>query len=124
MEWLVARHIADELGRRRRRRAQPPPLSQLTVDFLCDLADVSACQAWAAGVLADADADDVSRANAIKITTRLRTPARTDLRGANLQGEDLSSRDLQGGGPHRRRPDRRHGSSAPTCPAPSCATPR
>ncbi|WP_018657182.1 TIR domain-containing protein [Actinomadura flavalba] len=94
-EWLVARHIADgfadgappELARR--------PLSQLTVDFLCDLADARACQDWAAGVLADSAAADAARANAIKITTRLRTPARADLRGANLQGEDLSYRDLQ-----------------------------
>ncbi|WP_131742865.1 NACHT and WD40 repeat domain-containing protein, partial [Actinomadura roseirufa] len=97
MEWLVARHIAREfaadpapasLGRR--------PLSQLTVDFLCDLADTRACREWAAGVLADPGAGDVARANAIRITTRLRTPARADLRGARLQGEDLSYRDLQG----------------------------
>ncbi|MET8334872.1 NACHT and WD40 repeat domain-containing protein [Streptosporangium canum] len=40
-------------------------------------------------------ADDVSRTNAIKITTRLRTPAMADLRGANLRGEDLSARDLR-----------------------------
>ncbi|MEO3823707.1 TIR domain-containing protein [Actinomadura sp. B10D3] len=96
MEWLVARHIADEfaggaepavLGRR--------ALTQLIVDFLCDLADTRACQAWAAGVLADPGAEDAARANAIRITTRLRTPAHTDLRGAHLQGEDLSYRDLQ-----------------------------
>ncbi|WP_031159923.1 TIR domain-containing protein [Streptosporangium roseum] len=93
MEWLVARHIAmtfaDPATLARR------PLSQLTVDFLCDLADVRACQAWAAEVLADPGADDVSRTNAIKITTRLRTPAMADLRGANLRGEDLSARDLR-----------------------------
>ncbi|MFG2013584.1 WD40 domain-containing protein [Actinomadura geliboluensis] len=99
MEWLVARHIAAEfaagaagtapaaLGRR--------AMTQLTVDFLCDLADPRACQEWAAGVLADPGAGDIARANAIRVTTRLRTPARTDLRGARLQGEDLSYRDLQ-----------------------------
>ena len=96
-EWLVANEIArlltggiadpEPLSRR--------PLSQLTVDFICDLAQPQACQAWAARVLSDAAAADVTRANAIKITTRLRTPARTDLRGASLQGEDLSYRDLQ-----------------------------
>ncbi|MER7544229.1 TIR domain-containing protein [Spirillospora sp. NPDC127506] len=96
MEWLVARHIADEFAR----GATPAALgrrtlSRLSVDFLCDLADTRACQDWAAGVLADPGADDVSRANAIRVTTRLRTPARTDLRGARLQGEDLSYRDLQ-----------------------------
>ncbi|SNS10023.1 WD40 repeat [Streptosporangium subroseum] len=93
MEWLVARHIAATLEEPVTLTLRP--LSQLTVEFLCDLADVRACQAWAARVLATPGADDVSRANAIKITTRLRTPAMADLRGANLRGEDLSSRDLR-----------------------------
>ncbi|GAA4083977.1 TIR domain-containing protein [Actinomadura miaoliensis] len=97
VEWLVARHIADEFARGAAPRALVTrALSQLTVDFLCDLADTRACQEWAVGVLADADADDVARSNAIKITTRLRTSARTDLRGARLAGEDLSYRDFQG----------------------------
>ncbi|RAY16456.1 hypothetical protein DPM19_06185 [Actinomadura craniellae] len=96
-EWLIAERIATELA-----VGAPAPamlgrraLSQLTVEFLCDLADTRACQEWAAGVLGDPAADDVERANAIKVTTRLRTPARSDLRGANLQGEDLSHRDLR-----------------------------
>ncbi|MCW2904408.1 MAG: repeat protein-like protein, partial [Streptosporangiaceae bacterium] len=98
VEWLVARHIAAEFARgdaapaALSRRA----LSQLTVDFLCDLAEGGACPAWAAGVLADPEADDLSRTNAIKVSTRLRTSARTDLRGANLRGEDLSYRDFEG----------------------------
>ncbi|TMR98161.1 TIR domain-containing protein [Nonomuraea basaltis] len=87
MEWLIARYIALEnialLSRR--------PLSALTVEFLCDLADVRKLRAW----VADPPADDVARANAVKIAARLRTPARADLRGANLKGEDLSSRDLR-----------------------------
>ncbi|MEU6778840.1 TIR domain-containing protein [Nonomuraea angiospora] len=86
MEWLIARHIAlDNFALLSRR-----PLSALTVEFLCDLADVRALHAWAA----DPPGDDVSRANAVKISARLRTPARADLRGANLKGEDLSARDL------------------------------
>ncbi|GLZ03711.1 hypothetical protein Acsp03_11780 [Actinomadura sp. NBRC 104412] len=96
MEWLVARHIAMEFeGGGTPAALSRRALSQLTVDFLCDLADTRACQDWVAGVLADPGAADAARANAIKITTRLRTPARTDLRGARLQGEDLSYRDLQ-----------------------------
>ncbi len=96
-EWLVANEIAGQLtaGIADPAPLSRRPLSQLTVDFLCDLTEPQACQAWAATVLADAAAADVTRANAIKITTRLRTPARTDLRGASLQGEDLSYRDLQ-----------------------------
>jgi len=97
MEWLVANAIAlrfyggealpPELDRR--------PLSQLTVDFLCDIAETRACQAWADTVLADREAGDVARSNAIKVSTRLRTPASADLRGAALQGEDLSYREFQ-----------------------------
>ncbi|MEU0568109.1 pentapeptide repeat-containing protein [Nonomuraea sp. NPDC005983] len=89
MEWLIARHVAATLdapvtlSRR--------PLSALTVEFLCDLADVQALRAW----VDDPPAEDVARANAVKIAARLRTPARADLRGANLKGEDLSARDLQ-----------------------------
>ncbi|MFD0688474.1 WD40 domain-containing protein [Actinomadura fibrosa] len=96
VEWLVARHIAREFAAGKAPAALARrTLSQLTVDFLCDLADARATQRWAAGVLADPDAGDIARANAIRVTTRLRTPARTDLRGARLQGEDLSYRDLQ-----------------------------
>ncbi|MFG2072818.1 WD40 domain-containing protein [Nonomuraea maritima] len=89
MEWLVARHIAATLD-------DPVllsrgPLSALTVEFLCDLADVRALRQWAA----DPPGDDMSRANAVKVSARLRTPSHTDLRGANLKGEDLSARDLR-----------------------------
>ncbi|MDP4508464.1 WD40 domain-containing protein [Nonomuraea turcica] len=87
MEWLIARHIAvDDVTLLSRR-----PLSALTVEFLCDLADVRVLRAW----VADPPGDDVSRANAVKIAARLRTPARADLRGASLKGEDLSARDLR-----------------------------
>ncbi|WP_084956485.1 TIR domain-containing protein [Thermoactinospora rubra] len=90
MEWLVARHIArgnlSALARR--------PLSPLTVEFLCDLADAQAVRAWVAAVLGDPSADAVARANAVKISARLRIPAQADLRGADLRGEDLSGRDL------------------------------
>ncbi len=97
-EWLVA----AEIGRQLTGGAADPaplsarPLSQLTVDFLCDLAGSQTCRAWAGRVLADSGADEVARANALKVSTRLRTPVQTDLRGALLQGEDLSYRELAG----------------------------
>src|SRR5262249_2115868 len=69
-------------------------LSQLTTEFLCDLADPGACQAWLRAVLADPNAKDATRLNALKIDSRLKTPARKDLRGARLAGEDLTQRDL------------------------------
>jgi len=96
-EWLVASLIADQLNAG---APAPPqlhrrPLSQLTIDFLCDLAETRACQAWTDSVLTNAEAGDVVRANAIKISTRLRTPPAADLRGASLRGEDLSYRELR-----------------------------
>ena len=97
-EWLVAAEIGRQLGGG---PGSPPalaarPLSQLTVDFLCDLAGSQACQAWATRTLADPGASEAARANAIKVTTRLRTPVQTDLRGVILAGEDLSHRELAG----------------------------
>ncbi len=105
VEWLVAREAADRLGAvgetgeadllgRR-------PLSQLAVEFLCDLADHRSCQQWAERALAgETDGPDgageTARANAVKILSRLRVPAHTDLRGALLAGEDLSYRDFSG----------------------------
>ena len=96
-EWLIAHEIARQLNEG---AADPLPLarrtlSQLAVDFLCDLAEPRRCQQWVERVLADAEADSIVRANALKIVTRLRTPAQTNLRGARLQGEDLSYRDLR-----------------------------
>ncbi|RJQ67104.1 TIR domain-containing protein [Pseudonocardiaceae bacterium YIM PH 21723] len=96
-EWLVANRISEQF---RGGVASPPqlaarPLSQLTVDFLCDLAESGVCRAWAEEVLADAGADEIRRTNAIKIGTRLRTSPTADLRGASLRGEDLSYRDLR-----------------------------
>ena len=97
VEWLVANFIAEQLaaGHSAPPQLEHQPLSQLTIEFLCDLADAKVCQQWAERVLTDGSADDIARTNAIKVSTRLRTPATADLRGASLQGEDLSYRELQ-----------------------------
>ncbi|MFV8132956.1 TIR domain-containing protein [Streptomyces syringium] len=109
VEWLVAREAAARLGHGDRGEVgllARRPLSQLAVEFLCDLADHRACQQWAERTLADGTApdarsracedDETARANAVKILSRLRVPAHTDLRGALLAGEDLSYRDFSG----------------------------
>ncbi|RKT83471.1 WD40 repeat [Saccharopolyspora antimicrobica] len=97
MEWLVARSIATSLNSGSTAPSQlvRRPLSQLTVEFLCDLADTRACQGWVRRVLADTSASETARANAFKMNTRLRAPATADLRHAAMQGEDLSYRDFQ-----------------------------
>ncbi|MBO0820242.1 MAG: pentapeptide repeat-containing protein, partial [Nocardiopsaceae bacterium] len=71
------------------------PLTQLTVDFLCDLADPQALSRWMSGVLGDSRAPSAARTNALRVSSRLKVSARTDLRGALLRGEDLSHRDLE-----------------------------
>ncbi|CAM4065178.1 TIR domain-containing protein [Kibdelosporangium persicum] len=94
MEWLVANEIAAQFNR----GDENPPLlgrqvlSQLTVDFLCDLADPHRLRAWAM----HPDSEHIANTNALKVSKRLRTPAKADLRGASLRGEDFSYRDLSG----------------------------
>ncbi|GLW90678.1 TIR domain-containing protein [Actinokineospora globicatena] len=86
----IARHFAagDDtpalLGRRK--------LSELTVEFLCDLADTRQLLLWVARPARDAVVD----ANALMVSKQISGPAKTDMRGAVLRGEDLSWRDLSG----------------------------
>ncbi|MEV5429471.1 TIR domain-containing protein [Streptomyces sp. NPDC052701] len=105
VEWLIARECALRLARGDAALLTRRQLSQLAVEFLCDLADHRLCQEWAERALGDTAADapepvlrgeEVARANAVRILTRLRVPAHTDLRGASLAGEDLSYRDFSG----------------------------
>ncbi len=109
-EWLVAQEVAVRLAEGHHGLLARRPLSQLAVEFLCDLADHEACQAWAESALAGraAEPDEMdpdarrsdegvaARDNAVKILTRLRVPPRTDLRGASLAGQDLTYRDFSG----------------------------
>ncbi|MGH8919879.1 MAG: hypothetical protein ACRD0H_16370, partial [Actinomycetes bacterium] len=94
LEWLVADAIAGQL----RGGVPTPPLlhrrhlSQLIVDFLCELADPRDCRRWADAVLADPHSGAAAQANAMKVSARLRIPSTADLRGASLAGEDLSYR--------------------------------
>lgn len=94
MEWLVASEIAKQLGAADRRPAllSRQKLSALTVEFLCDLADSARLEAW----VADPGEDELAKANALRVSSRLRTPAGANLRGASLRGEDLCYRPLNG----------------------------
>jgi WD40 repeat protein len=97
LEWLVAEGIAGQLSRGEEPTALAVrPLSALTVEFLGDLADPRRCTAWTARVLGDEEAGETVRANALRLSARLRLPDRADLRGASLRGEDLSHRELAG----------------------------
>ncbi|MEU9989430.1 TIR domain-containing protein [Streptomyces sp. NPDC048045] len=101
VEWLVARECAQRLTAGDDSLPARRQLSQLAVEFLCDLADHRLCQGWAERQLSGGAGDEpegteAGRANAVKILSRLRVPAHTDLRGASLAGEDLSHRDFSG----------------------------
>ncbi|MEU5807902.1 TIR domain-containing protein [Streptomyces sp. NPDC047718] len=98
IEWLVAREAARQLDRGQHALLYARPLSQLAVEFFCDLADHERCARWVREVLDSPGrgVSDAARANAVRISDRLRVPANADLRGARLAGEDLSHRDFSG----------------------------
>ncbi|HEY3896423.1 MAG TPA: TIR domain-containing protein [Pseudonocardiaceae bacterium] len=97
-EWLIANMIAEQLNS----GVSAPPqlhqrqLSQLTIEFLCNLADTRTCQEWVEAVSTDSRSTEAAQANALRVGARLRTAPTADLRGASLKGEDLSYRDLGG----------------------------
>jgi len=98
-EWLVADEIARELTRAPRENPSllvQRSLSQLTVEFLCDLAGTRVCEEWTSHVLASHRPSEIVWTNAMLITGRLRTSPTADLRGAGLQGWDLSGRNFEG----------------------------
>ncbi|MGW7414268.1 WD40 domain-containing protein [Streptomyces sp. NPDC054863] len=98
VEWLVAREAAAQLGRGQYGLLSAGLLSQLSVEFLCDLADHEKCVRWVRNVLDTPGhgGSDAARANAVRISNRLKVPSHADLRGARLAGEDLSHRDFSG----------------------------
>ncbi|MEU9084421.1 TIR domain-containing protein [Streptomyces sp. NPDC048357] len=98
IEWLVAREAARQLARGRHTLLHARPFSQLAVEFFCDLADHDRCARWVRDALDSPGRgiNDAARANAVRISDRLRVPANADLRGARLAGEDLSHRDFSG----------------------------
>ncbi|NLU72789.1 TIR domain-containing protein [Streptomyces sp. HNM0575] len=98
VEWLIAREAAAQLGRGDDTLLAARPLTQLAVEFFCDLADHARCTAWVQEVLNSPGprTSEAARANAVRVIDRLRVPADADLRGARLVGEDLSARDFSG----------------------------
>jgi WD40 repeat protein/uncharacterized protein YjbI with pentapeptide repeats len=94
VEWLVANEISRRLAQGDSALLSRRALSQLTVDFLCDLTDARVCEAWVAATQSDPNANDNALINARKVSLRLRVPPHANLRGAALRNEDLSFRDF------------------------------
>jgi WD40 repeat protein/3',5'-cyclic AMP phosphodiesterase CpdA len=100
-EWLIARYVAEvELTRWRsdagRTALDRQRLSQLSVRFLCDLADSATLRAWADRYKDDPSASGTARANAGACLARLNIGPAQNMHRAMLRGEDLSYRDWKG----------------------------
>jgi len=97
LEWLVARWAAQVFDARvgaGEERLATGPLSELTVDFLCDLAGNDAVIAWASRVVRG-EAESVAKANAARVLQRRSVAvAAVDYAGADLAGQDLSAQDF------------------------------
>ena len=120
MEWLVANEAADRLKSARTASSlTSQTMSDLMLDFLCDLAGHDVARSWATGVLAqpsddsgggDAEGDGAGRAsdhakgNALAVLQRLspdpQQPSpettRRNLAGMDLRDRDLAGQDLTG----------------------------
>jgi WD40 repeat protein/uncharacterized protein YjbI with pentapeptide repeats len=94
-EWLLAREIAKRLdaGERSPALLAQRPLTQLTIDFLCDLAQSEKCRAWASRNLGG---ESAAQDNAKRMLGRLSAPSTRVLERADLSGVDWSHRDLPG----------------------------
>ena len=116
LEWLVARHCAEEIKAERIPEAlKQNDLSMLAAEFVCDLASLETAHTWAQTILHDKSRTtnrlirDNLKANASTIADRAQVLARSagttltptqrierlDLSGQNLSGRDLSSLDLR-----------------------------
>jgi WD40 repeat protein len=101
MEWLVAaaaahdpRHTLILTGRR---------MSRLMAEFYADLAGHDTARAWTDAILADDQATEVAKQNALLIPGRVEHPVAavperraTNLGGVDLRGYDLDSANLYG----------------------------
>jgi WD40 repeat protein len=93
MEWLVAAAAANDpqhtlilIGRR---------MSRLMAEFYADLAGHETARAWADAILADDQATEVAKQNALMIPGRVeRQPAAGERRAPSLGGVDLRGQDL------------------------------
>ncbi|MGH4007770.1 MAG: trypsin-like peptidase domain-containing protein, partial [Pseudonocardiaceae bacterium] len=96
MEWLVAQAAAGKLQERTAADTLAArKMSQLMLDFFCDLAGHDLARRWAVDVLADSAASEVAKQNGLAITRRLGAGTHQNLAGVDLRSQDLTNRDLR-----------------------------
>ena len=112
MEWLVAEAAARQVGGGGRSTIlDTRRMSRLMTDFFIDLAGQPGSSAWAARTVAQAQACDTAKQNALAVQTRngvehpqpvpagTTSPGRS-LAGVDLRDQDLTGRDLRGADLH------------------------
>ena len=106
MEWLVADAAAGDLDHPRTGQILTTRrMSRVMAEFLTDLAGHPAARRWAAGTLADPQASQAAKQNALAIVDRAGPvtpddlaglqPVGHNLAGVDLRGQDLTGRDLR-----------------------------
>ncbi|MFD0199524.1 MULTISPECIES: pentapeptide repeat-containing protein [Saccharothrix] len=97
MEWLVANAAAERVRTGDVSDVMSRLMSQLMVDFFCDLAGHDAAREWARQVVSRPGAAEVVRQNALAVRRRLGVPeALVDLDDMDLRAQDMSSLSLSG----------------------------
>ncbi len=111
MEWLVAHAAARDLDHPRTQQILTTRrMSRVMTEFFADLAGHPAARRWAAATLADPQASQAAKQNALAIADRAGQPTtddraggespRQNLAGVDLRGQDLTGRDLRGADLH------------------------
>jgi hypothetical protein len=100
LEWLVARHTANDLRENGSTLAlETKVMSPLMAEFFSDLAGTADVQEWARRTLAEAGAPSIAKQNALSIQRSVGTDAeegyQRDLSGIDLRGRDLTSLALE-----------------------------
>ncbi|MGH3806047.1 MAG: pentapeptide repeat-containing protein [Pseudonocardiaceae bacterium] len=96
MEWLVAQAVAGKLQEGAAVDALVArKMSQLMLDFFCDLAGHELAHRWATDVLADPAASNIAKQNGLALTRRLGSGTRQNLAGVDLRDQDFTNRDLR-----------------------------
>ena len=97
MEWLVANAAAEQVETGDVSDVMSRLMSQLMVDFFCDLAGHDVAREWARQVVSRPGAVEVVRQNALAVRRRLGVPdALVDLDDMDLRTHDMSSMSLAG----------------------------
>jgi hypothetical protein len=107
MEWLVADVAADDISHPRAEQILTTRrMSRVMAEFFTDLAGHLAAYRWAVDTIAEPQASEAAKQNAMAVADQVAKdsladragtrPLRQNLAGVDLRGQDLTGRDLRG----------------------------